>query len=92
MGNQHGGCSGSAEGISVIPFPILRHRHDGLFWKYSETGVKTVFRNKKSTSSESWSDIPPVGEADLFYPVYQPPVPGAVKNLYHSYKNLIMVW
>jgi hypothetical protein len=30
VGNQHGGCGGSAEGISVIPFPPLMPRPDGL--------------------------------------------------------------
>ena len=37
------------------------------------SGGKTVFRNKKSTSWESWSDISPVGETKNFYPEIQPP-------------------
>ena len=44
-----------------------------LSFTIPETGVKTVFRNKKSTSWESWSDISPVGETKNFYPEIQPP-------------------
>ena len=52
---------------------------------------RTVFQNKKPTSWESWSDIPPIGEMGIFYPVFLPPVPEAIKKLFHSCKKLIIV-
>ena len=40
---------------------------------------RTVFQNKKPTSWESWSDIPPIGETKNFYPEITNYIPEVVK-------------
>ena len=71
VGYKYGGCSGSAGIVSLIPYTSLLARLTG-WHKFSHTGGKTVFRNKKSTSWECGPHYTTIGERDIFCPEIHP--------------------